>query len=131
MGLDMYLDGEIFFTTLEDHKRQVEAGYETPNHILELGYWRKHPDLHGFIVETFNNGIDDCKPIQLEVDDIDKIIRAIEENNLPKTSGFFFGESLNDQQEQQSSIEIFKRARKWLTEEQNGCCKFIVYQASG
>jgi hypothetical protein len=27
----------------------------------EVGYWRKHPDLHGYIVETFADGVDACQ----------------------------------------------------------------------
>jgi len=57
MGLDMYLQGERFRksnnrTTLEDFPLRKE--------VLEIGYWRKHPDLHGYIVKEFAEGKDDC-----------------------------------------------------------------------
>ncbi len=72
MGLDMYIIGG-------DDK--------------EIAYWRKHPDLHGYIVKTFADGEDDCQPIPLDAEKIGYIMEAVESNTLPKTTGFFFGDS--------------------------------------
>ncbi|MFL1013243.1 hypothetical protein [Flavisericum labens] len=130
MGLDMYLKGEKFFTTYEGYKRRIEDGFEVSEHSLEIGYWRKHPDLHGYIVNTFNKGIDNCKPINLNPDNFIDIINAIKEDRLPKTTGFFFGTSENDEQEKQEAIEIFEKAFNWLVKEQKGCWKSVIYQAS-
>ena len=47
MGLDMYLTGEKFLTR---QGTTTEDGYPVKERHLALGYWRKHPDLHGFIV---------------------------------------------------------------------------------
>jgi hypothetical protein len=59
----------------------------------QLGYWRKHPDLHGFIVQTFAGGKDDCQQIELTRAELEQIINAVEADALPHTEGFFFGES--------------------------------------
>jgi len=59
MGLDMFLHGEKYFWG-HNGKRPKEDGFEVKEHILELGYWRKHPNLHGYIVQTFADGKDEC-----------------------------------------------------------------------
>ena len=67
MGFDMYLTGEEYFFTgaareLGDKKAE----------LFDLGYWRKHPNLHGYIVETFCDGMDDCRQISLDISDLEK-----------------------------------------------------------
>ena len=52
---------------------------------------RKHPDLHGYIVEKYADGRDECQEIELSVNDLEDIVRAIELDKLPHTEGFFFG----------------------------------------
>jgi hypothetical protein len=56
MGLDMYLTGEKFLMT----RNLEEDGFRLRSKTLELGYWRKHPNLHGYIVQTFADGTDEC-----------------------------------------------------------------------
>ena len=48
----MYLKGNKFYWTnwREPEKNLTEDGFEVTDKNLELGYWREHPDLHGFIV---------------------------------------------------------------------------------
>ncbi len=72
MGLDMYLKS---------------------TNQTDLGYWRKHPNLHGYIVQNFAAGVDECQEIPLTVDDILKILKATISDDLPVTRGFFFGDS--------------------------------------
>lgn len=130
MGLDMYLTGETYFCSYGDYSRPSEEGFEVKGHNLDLGYWRKHPDLHGYIVENFNDGNDDCKPIYLGVDQLNDIIHAIVQNALPKTEGFFLGESQNDEEQKSESIEIFRKAIKWLESDIEGVAKDVYYVAS-
>ena len=106
MGLDMNLYGEY-------------AG-----EIEELGYWRKHPNLHGFIVQTFANGEDDCERIYLSAKDLKTIYDAINIEALPHTEGFFFGTSRPE--DRFASLAIFENAIKWL----DNSDKKIYYQAS-
>lgn len=115
MGLDMYLNGEEYLPkNYEDESKNiVVGGYRLKAHRYELGYWRKHPDLHGFIVQNFAED-DDCQPIYLDEDDLQTIIEAITQNRLPHTVGFFFGESENDDAQRSEAIEIFSKAREWL-----------------
>ncbi len=108
MGLDMYLTGDKYF----HENPAIDEGYQVKSHRLRLGQWRKHPNLHGYIVENFAEGEDECQEIQLEDTDIRQILQAIKDNALPFTEGFFFGES--DGSEKQEDIEIFTKALEWL-----------------
>jgi hypothetical protein len=93
MGLDMNLEGEKYFRTdwKNPENNLRDDGYEVRAKTLRLGYWRKHPDLHGYIVNTFAGGVDNCEAIALEDADIEKIIDAVARDELPHTVGFFFG----------------------------------------
>jgi hypothetical protein len=116
MGLDMYLTGIPV-----DAVRDVDGRFEG----VELGYWRKHPDLHGFIVRTFADGVDECQEIELSADALTCILRAVIDESLPKTSGFFFGES-QGANDQETDDQLLK-AIDWLSKEKG---RKVVYQAS-
>ena len=79
-----------------------EDGYPDYNKpvddVEEIAYWRKHPDLHGWMENLYRekggreksfNG----DPVMLTLADLDRLEDDILGGNLPKTSGFFFGES--------------------------------------
>lgn len=108
MGLDMYLLGGT-----NDRDTQ------------EIGYWRKHPNLHGYIVKHYAGGVDECQRIELTADDIQDILIAVEEGSLPETSGFFFGKSYGDETDRDVSIleSTLKRMR-------NNPNYKVYYQAS-
>lgn len=107
MGLDMYLCGNSFLW-----KKETRDNFRLREVQLELGYWRKHPDLHGYIVNTFADGVDECQEIPLTADNMIQIVAAIKGKKLPHTEGFFFGSS--DGSEDDYSIGIFLAAIKWL-----------------
>lgn len=125
MGLDMYLEGHKFVC---GNGQKDKSGYPIKNIELQLGYWRKHPNLHGYIVNTFADGKDECQAIELGEEEINQIIEAITEDALPPTSGFFFGAS--DGSEKKSDLAIFNAALEWLNEEEAGYWKHIEYRAS-
>ncbi len=132
MGLDMYLTGEKLriYDWENPQNNEMEDGFRVKSRELDLGYWRKHPDLHGFIVESFANGVDECQRIRLEIGDIMAIIRAIEENSLPHTEGFFFGESENDEDQKAEAIGIFRKAFDWMRVDNEGEFRSVIYQSS-
>jgi hypothetical protein len=117
MGLDMYLEGKTFNWTDWDHpeRNPKHDGFRVKGLTLELGYWRKHPDLHGYIVQQFAGGVDECQEIPLTVENIRQIIATIKAKQLPHTEGFFFGSS--DGSEDAKSVAIFERALAWLDAE--------------
>jgi len=84
MGLDMYLFA----------KRPGDS----PDEREEIAYWRKHPNLHGFIVSNFphndpNAPDDNCVPFPLTDENLAAVQDAVRARKLEFTSGFFFGHS--------------------------------------
>jgi hypothetical protein len=129
MGLDMYLRGDIYIGAFD-------ANY-TPKPLpclesesYRLGYWRKHPNLHGYIVRTFASGKDECQEIPLSEADIVKIMDAIRAEELPFTKGFFFGASEGTPEEMAEDLDIFQRALDWMRTEKKGFFRSVIYQAS-
>lgn len=130
MGLDMYLTGEKFFHSLEGTQRERAEGFEIKEHRLSLGYWRKHPNLHGYIVEHFADGEDRCQEINLTPDNLLELIEAVKTGSLPFTEGFFFGVSDMSEEQKQVDLDILNRAYGWLMNELKGVWKSVNYQAS-
>ena len=128
MGLDMYLTGEKFIMTADGMNPQ-EDGFRLRSKTLELGYWRKHPNLHGYIVQTFAGGEDECQTIDLS-DHIRTIIAAVQARDLPDTTGFFFGVSDSSPERLEEDIAIFENALAWLETDESGVVRFIKYRAS-
>lgn len=79
-------------------------------------------------MEEFAGGVDDCREILLEADDLWRIHAAIEADQLPYTSGFFFGESTG--KEKPNDLVIFTQALDWLETEDAEAFRFVAYQAS-
>ena len=139
MGLDMYLEGDKYYKENFDEPKNnlMEDGFRLKTKRLDLGYWRKHPNLHGYIVKQFANSKDDCHDIELGADDIQTIIEAIKGDSLPETAGFFFGQSYtgNDGEsydaQKREDITVFKKALKWMNEKDSDrTWRSILYRAS-
>ncbi len=130
MGLDMYLTGKKYLWTdwANPEKNIKEDGFRVKERRLELGYWRKHPNLHGYIVEKYGGGEDTCQEIDLDLDALRDILAATKEKRLPETSGFFFGKS--QPEDEPETIAILEKAIKWLEEKESGVIRSISYQAS-
>ena len=78
MGLDMYLTGRKSYGYMASKNEVLkEDGFPVREKVLEIGYWRKHPNLHGYIVENFAGGVDECQEIFLTPGDIADIIKAV------------------------------------------------------
>lgn len=142
MGLDMYLNGHKYLWSGSREKPEVkEDGFRLKEKILELGYWRKEPDLHGYIVEKYAGGKDDCTDIELSKEDMQDIISAVRERRLPHTTGFFFGAQCDpnseDPQEREwalqferETIETFEKAIAWVEERADTEMRWVAYRAS-
>ena len=128
MGLDMYLWGRKLNVSFEDVAPQTEEGFSIRALEYELGYWRKHPNLHGFIVNTFADGVDECQKIILHEDDVEKIIAAILENRLPDTEGPFFGTSQKSQEQIDYDLSIWQAAKNWLDKDDG--IRYLIYESS-
>lgn len=85
----------------------------------EIMYWRKHPNLHGWMEELYyekqgENDSFNCTPVELTSEDLDLLEKDILENRLPHTDGFFFGESSPGVNEK--DLEFIKLAREAIAE---------------
>lgn len=113
MGLDMY-------ALSTKAKPETEVDFSTKNFEQdELHYWRKHPNLHGWMQNLYDmkggtsdsfNG--DC--VVLDSEDLDNLEQDIKDGNLPDTSGFFFGNSSGD--EDNDDLEFVAKARKAIND---------------
>lgn len=122
MGLDMNLYGE---KSTFGNKETVD-GFPVASTNLDIGYWRKHANLHGYIVERFADGRDDCQKIHLDADDLGHLIEVLENDEIyekGEVTGFFFGRSYfpgeedgfgSYEEQKNRDIDIFTKARNWL-----------------
>ena len=84
----------------------------------ELAYWRKHPNLHGWmeqLAESKNLEYGRFNGVELELTwaDIDALEQAVTHGQLPPTGGFFFGNDA-DELYREKDLEFIKNARAEL-----------------
>lgn len=107
MGLDMYAyKTKAMFTkdtdfTDEIYGKTEDGEIDYANQVVdieEIAYWRKHPDLHGWMKDLYQkkggteasfNG----DPLVLTEEDLDELKITVLTGKLPSTTGFFFGTS--------------------------------------
>lgn len=109
MGLDMYAYAAA--------QPQIEWD---GNNQREIAYWRKHPNLHGWMEQLWHhkgfplpnsddpmfNGVE----LELTWEDLDRLEEDVKNGRLPSTSGFFFGSNSDDYYREQD-LEFVRRAR--------------------
>ena len=111
MGLDMYLNAEMYISEYnDDHLALANSikqsapqglGEFMPRSLsFELAYWRKANAIHGWFVKNVQNGEDECQRSYVPLEKLQKLKDACEEvladmslapELLPATKGFFFG----------------------------------------
>lgn len=111
MGLDMYA-----YTTKESIPL---VDFKMPEDGERLFYWRKHPNLHGWMQALYdlNGGTDDafnCATVRLDLQHIDALERFVHAGALPRTTGFFFGESQPEHRD--DDIAFIEAARKAIAD---------------
>ena len=116
MGLDQYA-----FKVKAEPSTAVDFAKELENEEhIQIHYWRKHPNLHGWMqylhMKKGGEGDFNCQQVKLTQEDIDNLASAILEGQLPSTSGFFFGESWNDTEEENDDLEFCKKASEAIKE---------------
>lgn len=112
MGLDMYayktkapIDKEIDFELDEEDEATCSD---------QIHYWRKHPNLHGYMNDLYIkkggtqqfNGVN----VLLTEHDLLTLLDKINHKELPVTSGFFFGESTGDDEEELDDMTFIATA---------------------
>ena len=121
MGLDMYAyvaaNGGQMRDYYESYDSDSDSGpVEKPR---ELAYWRKHPNLHGWMHKLWNEkGFDgdfNGDELELTFEDLDRLEYVVKHKELPGTTGFFFGNDADDFYKDQD-LEFIKKARSELTQ---------------
>ena len=130
MGLDMYAyvaarakQQDEFYESGEYNDKTGEFVNTKVTKPIEIAYWRKHPNLHGWMEQLWQSkgsprSEDDdvsFNHIELELtwEDIDQLERGINEGALPSTTGFFFGDPA-DEYYREADLKFIKEARSQL-----------------
>ena len=121
MGLDMY----AYVARKKDEMKEYYESYdyETDSGPVvkprEIAYWRKHPNLHGWMHKLWNEkghaGDFNGDELELTFEDLDRLEYVVKHRELPGTSGFFFGTDADDHY-RADDLEFIKQARSELTQ---------------
>ena len=116
MGLDMYAYVAHRAGQQEQYWQQ-DADVTDVSKPREIAYWRKHPNLHGWMHQLWeskgNSGDFNGDELELTWQDLDALEQAVTHGQLPGTTGFFFGED-SDNHYRESDLEFVKNARAEL-----------------
>jgi hypothetical protein len=108
MGLDQYA------TARRGEAKTDDEGFTYYEDSIELSYWRKHPNLQGWMEELYHEkgGSQDfnCVDLELTLGDLDALEESLDEEALPETAGFFFGSNADDHYAEQDR-EFIREAR--------------------
>ena len=131
MGLDMYAYVAQRAGQMNEHYENYDYDKDTSTVTKprEIAYWRKHPNLHGWMERLWHSkrnaegnpvvedadGMGTFNGIELELthEDLDELERAVTHKQLPSTSGFFFGNDA-DEHYRESDLSFIKNARAEL-----------------
>ena len=121
MGLDMYAYVAKKEGQMRDYYESYD--YETDSGPVEkpreIAYWRKHPNLHGWMHKLWNerghDGDFNGDELELTFEDLDRLEYVVKHKELPGTSGFFFGNDSDDYYRDQD-LEFIRMARSELTQ---------------
>jgi hypothetical protein len=118
MGLDQFA-----------YKTKVKPGksvdfqdevYKDEVECEEIHYWRKHPNIHGFMEELYREKGGEsefnCRPVELTQEDIDRLAESVLGGELPETLGIFFGQSYSNNEEENDDLEFCKKASEAIKE---------------
>lgn len=107
MGLDQYAKAR------KGEPVEKDGSLEYPDQ-RELAYWRKHPNLEGWMCNLYSEkgGTDEfnCQEVELTLEDLDELEKAINSKDLPETGGFFFGDDSDDYY-REKDLEFIRDAR--------------------
>lgn len=116
MGLDQY--------AFKIKKGKIKSSIPHPDSVnsetkKEICYWRKHPNLQGWMNNLYEEkGGDEmfnCIPIQLTLEDLERLEQDVLKGNLPYTEGFFYGTSA-DEHYKEKDLLFIQNAKLWIEE---------------
>ena len=111
MGLDMYA-----YATTDDI---TDVDFAEPSESVKLQYWRKHPNLHGWMEGLYRRRGGEqadfnCVNVRLTEADLAALHADVTADRLPETVGFFFGTSRPE--EKQDDLDFIQKARAAISE---------------
>lgn len=157
MGLDMYLSKKSYVQNWEhnqkkheikvkfDGKLRADIKPERITYITEqVGYWRKANHIHHFFVQNVQGGNDECQESYVDIDQlkelrdlckevVEKKDEEFNKENLPTSSGFFFGGTEYDEYYYETCQDTINIIDELIKEEENkpdGVSYDYYYQAS-
>lgn len=116
MGLDQYAYVATRAGQQEEYWQQDPdvTGVSQPR---EIAYWRKHPNLQGWMRKLWeskgNSGGFNGDELELTWEDLERLELDVIAGTLPGTTGFFFGED-SDEHYRNHDLEFIKNARAEL-----------------
>ena len=127
MGLDQYAfarKGEPIETTEDYTYQDFDGNTHTEQRTSieyeeskEIAYWRKHPNLQGWMEQLWRDkggeGEFNCVDVDLTLEDLDALEQTLDGKALPETQGFFFGDNSDDYYSWQDR-EFIREARERL-----------------
>ena len=159
MGLDMYLEARKYVSGYSHRPLDEQNEYEEvlasaglskadlsseaspfANISINVAYWRKANQIHAWFINTYAEGVDDCKPVyvgerynlsvlrnlcQEVIDDHSKA-----EELLPVSSGFFFGSDEYNEYYFQDIENTIEQLDKLLSNPKLAEGWDFIYQAS-
>lgn len=124
MGLDQYASARR-----GEPVKNVDGYLEYPEKV-ELAYWRKHPNLQGWMENLWESkgrpglteenggnmlGDFNCVPVELSLEDLDELEAAVTDGGLPSTAGFFFGGD-SDEHYREQDLKFIQEARQYIND---------------
>lgn len=115
MGLDMFAWSVPVSEAVNDFEIRRNEDDEHDD-LQEIFYWRKHHDLHGWFEQLYRDkgGTKEsfnCVKVRLTLDDLDKLQMDLLGQNLPETTGFFFGDNPPDMESLSNDLKFLQTAR--------------------
>jgi len=102
MGLDQYAYAVM------PHPDNTDLSYvwtheQAEDKVFLIAQWRKHPNIQGWMEKLYESkggeGVFNCQPVRVTFQDLINLKYAVMNEKLPVTQGFFFGESLPEDRE--------------------------------
>ena len=111
MGLDQYMyaasqagahkkywENVVYDPEIKDFRPDNKQGQLAIEKPTDIAYFRKHPSLQGYMQKLYAKKTGDDNPdafngieVELSEEDLKNLLGAVENNELPFTTGFFFG----------------------------------------
>lgn len=96
---------------------------DSNNEKTEIYYWRKHNALQGWMenlwsIKTGKPSDDlNCNEVELDMSDLNQLKKCIQNQTLPETQGFFFGEDTSrDESRQEYDLKFVAKAKEVIKE---------------